>query len=1451
MSSSSLRLPLVGALAALLVVGRLADLTAADIPVVTFPDGTGVRSLSAVPAPGVHPRIFLSPEDLPALREAATTSPARKAHYANLRKILADRFDGTTTAESTVVALIAKGGTPSDAQFAATTEMGYLLGLAGIDAQISNDPARGALLAQVLAAWGTYQLKAWVRKPDPVGLHNSFDTGICLAYDFIAPWMREEQRAPVRRFIAKMSDGIDIFTWGWPEHMRMWNWAGLHVYQGWGSLAIEGEDGWKPKLWEQATVVARDFARYNIHPSGALTEDLTYFTLGMQGSGLVLMALAKRGQPEVWSTATNLSKVKYHLVNQLHPWGDNFMSHQDGSGNGFYATWTILKYMYPQDPLIDYAWRERVGEDYANGGAANDAGIRAWLMVLFNTEHLPTAVTPDQWRLSTTYFCPQRSYLVARTGWDANALKLDFEAKTDYPTVGHNHADANNFTFAALGREWATEVGYHGAAGHLHNNVVIDGRSQSGWPAPGGRWLDLVDTPQATIGVSDASHAYTWQWSNSGYGTENTPPSELVKWERETRSDVVAFSRDQEGGKGRMSIFEHYGPIVRSAWNPVEKAFRTAALVRGKRPYVLIVDDIRKDSATHLYEWAMQMPSDVEVIKGGGRWVILGAKELPVAKAKPGEKNDDKPKPDKRRLLVQIVDVDLPTERDGLAIALESTQLGNDAFAQGALRKRLVIPARSSEPRFKILLYPHTEGDALPDVLWNDERSACEILFPDQRDRFSFAPAAEGRTALSLSRDDALIATVSAAPAAPELVTAARVFTDRCRVELALPGAGQEIRYTTDGSEPRADSAFYAGPFELTASTTVKAATFARRWDFGEVRQSTVITASFTKQALAAALPAPSGAAPGLAARVYAGFWNRLPDFAALTPLAATTVERIALPPGTPSKGFGVVLDGMIRIPADGVYTFALACDDPGRIWIDDQPVVDNDSQHIVRTATGEIALAAGYHRLRIANCDGALTLGTGTGDGSWAFQALWAPAGATLVEIPPEVLVQVGGAQAAAAEIPAVAAQAGLSGEPGLEHRTFDRTAQVGTAEFFSLDGTPLRADLAANAVTSDAAPGLLHVYRGFLTVPHAGVYEFRLAASTVGEVMLGDVIAVRSGVPGSNRATPVRLSEGPVPYVVKLGKGPGQVQWRGPGMSWQALTARDVVRELRPRVTIAGRAFSNAAYELLGPTTVTFDPPPTGYDLVVTRDGSAPAVGGPTYAGPMEVTNSTELRARYVAKGTVVGGEAAVRLVAKPLPEQRLVGVWSAGRAAGNTLKNGVPDAAGDLVLPDGTTLADDPTEGKFLRFEHAPKVMLTPTAILSNELTLSFRLRTSRDGALVHYGYAHFGIFLNVGKGGSVNGGGGGSWRAGGTKDGVLNDGRWHQVTATFGGTPFREIVVWVDGVRHEAGRSSSPCLTKELGFLQGFTGDLAEIRMYNRILDPAEIVSLSRGLTPVAK
>src|SRR5262249_2679177 len=59
--------------------------------------------------------------------------------------------------------------------------------------------------------------------------------------------------------------------------------------------------------------------------------------------------------------------------------------------------------------------------------------------------------------------------------------------------------------------------------------------------------------------------------------------------------------------------------------------------------------------------------------------------------------------------------------------------------------------------------------------------------------------------------------------APPEFAPNGGTFTDSVEVALSSPTPGAVIRYTTDGSDPSTASTLYAGPFALTATTTVRA----------------------------------------------------------------------------------------------------------------------------------------------------------------------------------------------------------------------------------------------------------------------------------------------------------------------------------------------------------------------------------------------------------------------------------------------------------------------------------------------------------------------------------------------------------------------------------------------------------------------------------------------------
>jgi len=213
---------------------------------------------------------------------------------------------------------------------------------------------------------------------------------------------------------------------------------------------------------------------------------------------------------------------------------------------------------------------------------------------------------------------------------------------------------------------------------------------------------------------------------------------------------------------------------------------------------------------------------------------------------------------------------------------------------------------------------------------------------------------------------------------APEIVAESDIFVRPLEVRLESKSAGLELRYTLDGSEPEADSALYRTPLKLERTTKVRARAFHR-----DAPVSSVVERRFEKvEPGRAVLDIPLWdcveVVDGIRRRAYAGQWERVPDPALLTPIDERHVPELALGEFATRENIALVFEGLLKAPQDDVYTFALASDDGSTLWVDDVLVVDNDGLHGTVERRGEIALAAGAHRIEVRwfNRSGGAELG-------------------------------------------------------------------------------------------------------------------------------------------------------------------------------------------------------------------------------------------------------------------------------------------------------------------------------------------------------------------------------------------------------------------------------------------------------------------------------------------
>jgi hypothetical protein len=176
----------------------------------------------------------------------------------------------------------------------------------------------------------------------------------------------------------------------------------------------------------------------------------------------------------------------------------------------------------------------------------------------------------------------------------------------------------------------------------------------------------------------------------------------------------------------------------RKPYNVMEKVFRSTLMARGTHPYVLIVDDIKKDSSAQDYRWQMALPDDVQIDSQSGRDIVLGRASDPSG----------------AKLLVRVIEANDASGNTPSTVAgsLSATTVNN--YDSNVLH----ISVNSIEPKFKVLLYPYQSGESLPSTSLSSDQ--LSITLPDQSNNLiSFSAAGNGRTVISGRSASASLAT--------------------------------------------------------------------------------------------------------------------------------------------------------------------------------------------------------------------------------------------------------------------------------------------------------------------------------------------------------------------------------------------------------------------------------------------------------------------------------------------------------------------------------------------------------------------------------------------------------------------------------------------------------------------------------------------------------------------
>ncbi len=768
-------------------------------------DYTDVNTISHAPPAGVHPRVFFSPHDIPEIRNRMANTESGQQAMAQIHAYTTLMHLGRGAggySGSAPYAIDPDGNRRIDNE--GFWDNGpYYNKLVACDASIFDDPAfdakrryllggilsaeafeclmragtydpdtgrnyddRAADLAKALAFWAEGALQDSNLGPDGIGIFMFASADLALAYDINYHAMTIAQRDVVRAALARTIPDQLRYGENLSAYVTTSNWSTLNGFEIIPNFAIEGELGHKPELTKKWMRVARNFTTHGWYASGS----------GYEGIGknyqmvTTFIAAAKRGysllgHPHMRSYATQF------LPALTQPYGNAFTGYDDWGGSGLDAETggykfnnldaIGLKWVFPNDPKVDFMWRNYIRQNYRldsegyvyqqispSSGYMNSIVPMATFALDYDdvdfNSRAATAIPED-------FFASERGLVNMRSGTDSSAMSTWFHCRQN--RGGHTAGDRNDIHMSALGRMWLRKA-YGNAFQHsyFHSCLMVNdlGVPLNTIAQQPGKILDYSASNEMTTATGDATYAYTWQWHWDGNSQPDHPWLGVDGWEAVTETPNDFQYQPQPGPYMDTPFYDypHWAnptneeQLVKKLYNPMERVIRSVATVRGEHPFILVVDDVQKDDAVHNYKWVAQLAHDLTVESTTVNLDNCNYQNDIILKEPDGTGN--------RRLLVRILhnegyDGSTPNGYlDPLIYEpyVNSSQLSG---AQSVDRNRLVVESNSIAPDFRVMLYPHFDGDLLPTTVWNATKDTLRVVFSNEQHFLALNPQNGGQ----------------------------------------------------------------------------------------------------------------------------------------------------------------------------------------------------------------------------------------------------------------------------------------------------------------------------------------------------------------------------------------------------------------------------------------------------------------------------------------------------------------------------------------------------------------------------------------------------------------------------------------------------------------------------------------------------------------------------------
>ena len=420
------------------------------------------------PPVGVHPRIFFNPEDVPNIRSRLTsTTTEGPVLWATIQAFARNNLTNIGGQWNAAYSDLSNGVTDSFAARGDGNNMAQCMSYEAFRCLIANDTVNAQKLCAALTTLANYEYSQMAANPSG-DWRNSFSFRLCFeglgyAYDFAYNFMTPAQQQAVRRALIlgttnQWSIGMDVPP-GFNCNNSNWI-LNNSLYLIMDALAVEGEEGSDPNVIPRSIATFERFYSTGVLPDGALYEGMGKGALYEES----LLAIAKRGVL-LHSAKSTLNYYRQFAIGCLETTGYGFTWDELLGGNfGVlkYADSPVMKWFFPNDPVIDFLHRNELGANYLS--SPNLTGVNSaflydemiQLIRAITVQDFNTSLTWDQAvqqqvvpNVPLTQLLNYRGLVITRSDWSSNGMRLMFQPRSVWG--GHSIPDRNNFNLSALG----------------------------------------------------------------------------------------------------------------------------------------------------------------------------------------------------------------------------------------------------------------------------------------------------------------------------------------------------------------------------------------------------------------------------------------------------------------------------------------------------------------------------------------------------------------------------------------------------------------------------------------------------------------------------------------------------------------------------------------------------------------------------------------------------------------------------------------------------------------------------------------------------------------------------------------------------------------------------------------------------------------------------------------